>query len=164
MESDQRLYFLRHGLADHPNYRGEDARRPLSREGELRMRQQAAFLAGLDLGLDVILTSPLVRAVQTASIVAGRLGLAERILEEPRLGPEFSVELLAAILGEQPATHRRIMLVGHEPGFSTVVGAITGGSAVVCKKGGLVRVDVDADADALHGRLVWLLPPKVMQG
>ncbi len=163
MDHDRRLYFLRHGLADHPDFRGDDDRRPLSREGEVRLRGQAGFLAGLDLDLDVILTSPLTRAAQTAAIVAGRLGLADRVLEEPRLGLGFGVAALAAILAELPATHQRIMLVGHEPSFSTVVGAITGGSDVVCKKGGLARVDLYAGED-LRGRLVWLLPPKVMQG
>lgn len=161
MERSRRLYFLRHGLADHPHYQGDDALRPLSREGELRMRHEAGYLAGLDLGLDVILSSPLVRATQTAAIVAGRLGLADRVLEEPRLGPGFDTEGLLEILRELPDAHRRILLVGHEPGFSTVVGAITGGSAVVVKKGGLARVDVD-DPDAPAGRLVWLLPPAIL--
>lgn len=158
-----RLYFLRHGLADHPDFHGDDDRRPLTREGEARLRHQAAFLAGLGLDLDLILSSPLTRAAQTAAIVAGRLGLADRVLEEPRLAHGFGVAALAAILADLPADQRRIMLVGHEPGFSTVVGAITGGSEVVCKKGGLARVDLDDGAD-LRGRLVWLLPPRVMQG
>jgi phosphohistidine phosphatase len=163
MDLDLRLYFLRHGLADHPDFRGDDDRRPLTRDGEVRMRNQAAFLAGLDLDLDVILTSPLTRAAQTAAIVAGRLGLADHVLEDARLGAGFGVAALAAILTEQPARHRRIMLVGHEPGISLVVGQITGGSDVVCKKGGLARVDLH-DGEELRGRLVWLLPPKVMQG
>lgn len=163
MDRDLRLYFLRHGLADHPDFRGDDDHRPLTREGEVRLRHQAAFLAGLDLDLDVILSSPLTRASQTAAIVGGRLGLADRVLEEPRLAHGFGVEALAAILADLPAAQRRIMLVGHEPGFSTVIGAVTGGSEVVCKKGGLARVDLDAGSE-LRGRLVWLLPPKVMQG
>ena len=154
MDRGRRLYFLRHGLADHPDFRGDDDRRPLTRDGEVRMRRQAAFLAGLDLDLDVILASPLTRAAQTAAIVAGRLGLADRVLEEPRLGPGFDVEALAAILADLPDSHRRIMLVGHEPGLSTVVGAITGGSDVVCKKGGLARVDLDDGDTPRSPRLV----------
>jgi len=55
----------------------------------------------------------------------------------------------------------RVMLVGHEPSFSEVIGAITGGSLVVCKKGSLARVDL-TDRDRLLGLLVWLLPPKAM--
>jgi phosphohistidine phosphatase len=163
MDRDRRLFFLRHGLADHPDFHGDDDHRPLTRDGEVRLRAQAACLAGLGLDLDVILTSPLTRAVQTAAIVAGRLGLADRVLEEPRLGSGFGLAALAAILAELPVDHHRIMLVGHEPGFSLVVGAITGGSRVVVKKGGLARVDLD-DGEELRGRLVWLLPPKVMQG
>jgi phosphohistidine phosphatase len=163
MVSSRRLYFLRHGLADHPDFQGDDDRRPLTRDGEVRLRRQAGFLDALDLDLDVILASPLTRAAQTAAIVAGRLGLADRVLEEPRLGLGFDVAALAAILADLPAGQRRIMLVGHEPGLSTVVGAITGGSDVVFKKGGLARVDL-GDGGELHGRLVWLLPPRVMQG
>ncbi len=162
MDRERRLYFLRHGLADHPDFQGDDDQRPLSRDGEVRMRSQAACLDGLGLDLDVILTSPLTRAAQTAAIVAGRLGLADRVLEEPRLGAGFGVGALAAILAELPANHRRIMLVGHEPGFSLVIGEITGGSDVVVKKGGLARVDLHPDEE-LRGRLVWLLPPKMMQ-
>lgn len=163
MNRDLRLYFLRHGLADHPDFTGDDDNRPLTRDGEVRLRRQAEFLAGLDLDLDIILTSPLTRAVQTAAIVAARLGLADQVLEEPRLGHGFGVESLAAILADLPPNQQRILLVGHEPGLSTVIGGITGGSEVVCKKGGLARVDIDGGAD-LHGRLVWLLPPKVMKG
>ncbi len=163
MEHERRLYFLRHGLADHPDFGGDDDRRPLTREGEVRLRGEAACIDGLDLDLDVILTSPLTRAAQTAAIVAGRLGLADRVLEEPRLGPGFGVAALAAILSELPAGHQRILLVGHEPGLSLVIGEITGGSDVVMKKGGLARVDLYQD-DELRGCLVWLLPPKVMQG
>lgn len=162
MDHDRRLYFLRHGLADHPDFRGDDDHRPLTRDGEVRMRRQTSCLVGLDLDLDVILTSPLTRAVQTAAIVAGGLGLADRVLEEPRLGAGFNVAALAAILTELPAGHRRILLVGHEPGISQVVGEITGGSDVVVKKGGLARVDL-TDGEDLRGTLVWLLPPKVMQ-
>jgi phosphohistidine phosphatase len=163
MEYDVRLFFLRHGLADHADFRGNDDRRPLTRDGEVRMRRQGACLAGLDLDLDVILASPLTRAAQTAAIVAGHLGLADHVLEEPRLGPGFGVEALAAILAGLPSDHRHIMLVGHEPGLSTVVGRITGGSDVVFKKGGLARVDLCA-GEELRGRLVWLLPPRMMQG
>jgi len=162
MSTELRLFFLRHGLADRSEYTGTDDReRPLTGEGEIRMEREADFLAGLGLELDLILTSPLVRARQTAEILARRLGLEGRVREEDRLDPDFDTERLAAILSQVDGSVRNVMLVGHEPSFSEVVGEITGGSEVVCKKGGLARVDVAAGRKPL-GRLVWLLPPKVL--
>ena len=162
MSTQLRLYFLRHGLADREAFSGDDDReRPLTEEGEIRMEREAEFLADLGLELDLILTSPLVRARQTAEIVARRLDLGEKLSEEPRLDPAFDTERLAGILAQLDGTVHNVMLVGHEPSFSDVVGEITGGSHVVCKKGGLARVDVTAGQKPL-GRLVWLLPPKVL--
>jgi phosphohistidine phosphatase len=54
------------------------------------------------------------------------------------------------------------MLVGHEPDFSLIISALTGGGKVILKKGGLARVDITATAP-LQGDLVWLLPPKIMR-
>jgi phosphohistidine phosphatase len=162
MNDGLRLYFLRHGLADRSAYSGgDDHERPLTGEGKQRMRREAEFMARLGVAPDLILTSPLVRARQTAEIVAARLGLTDRLRQEKRLGLDFDTERLAAILASLEGDHREIMLVGHEPSFSEVVGEITGGSLVVCKKGGLARVDLAAGQKPL-GQLVWLLPPKAL--
>ena len=162
MSADVRLYFLRHGLADRAEFDGTDDRlRPLTDAGRQRLEQQGRFLARMGLKVDVVLSSPLVRARQTAEIVARRLGAGDRLRDDPRLEPGFDTSSLAAILADLGDGDRRVMLVGHEPDFSEVIGEVTGGSMIVCKKGSLARVDVP-DRDDLRGLLVWLLPPKAM--
>jgi phosphohistidine phosphatase len=157
------LYFLRHELADNrSDWTGDDRKRPLTKEGKERMSRSARTLAALDLKLDAILTSPLTRARQTAEIAAQELELEDRLVEDGRLGPGFGVEAISEIVKEYPKA-KALLLVGHEPDFSNTVSALTGGSEIVFKKGGLSRVDLD-DMSGLRGQLVWLIPPKVLAG
>ena len=117
-------------------------------------------MARLKLDPEAILTSPLVRARQTAEIVATELNLSSRLTEDVRLGPGFGLGELAAIL-DSHSNSRALMLVGHEPSMSDVVGELTGGTRVVIKKGGLARVDL-SHVVGLEGELVWLIPPAVL--
>jgi phosphohistidine phosphatase len=114
----------------------------------------------LGFALDVIVTSPLVRARQTAAIVAEALGLRDKLVEDERLGPGFDLVRLAEIVRAQRGADA-VMLVGHEPSFSMTIGRLAGGGAIDVKKGSLARVDV-ADPSELRGELVWLIPPKVL--
>jgi phosphohistidine phosphatase len=154
-----RLYFLRHGLADRSAWSGSDFERPLTPEGVARMESSAATMDRLGLDLDLLVTSPVVRARQTADIVARFLGVQRLVVEDPRLGHAFGPAALSGVL-EDHEGRQRVMLVGHEPGFSATIGTITGGDVVV-KKGSLARVDVDR-VRPLNGSLVWLVPPKVL--
>jgi phosphohistidine phosphatase len=152
-----KLYFLRHGIADWPDWDpARDHERPLTKDGVKKMKVQAKTLADLDVKIDAVLSSPYTRAYQTADIVAGKLGLEVKI--DPRLAPGFNVDKLceiAAEFGEDQA----LLLVGHEPTFSMVIAELTGGGRVQMKKGALARVDVNRD---LQGELVWLLQPKIL--
>jgi phosphohistidine phosphatase len=151
-----RLYFLRHGIADWPDWDpARDHERPLTKDGVKKMKEQARALADLDLKIDAILSSPYARAYQTADIVAGKLGL--EVKAEPLLAPGFNADKLAEIV-QSFADDQALLLVGHEPNFSMVIAEITGGR-VQMKKGTLARVDVNRE---LQGELVWLLPPKVL--
>jgi phosphohistidine phosphatase len=155
------IYFLRHGDAgSRETWKGSDASRPLSDEGAARMEREASTLALLRLPLDRILTSPLVRAQQTAEIVARRLNLLDAFAEDERLAPGFGAVELGRIVREHRAL-TALLLVGHEPDFSNVISACIGGGRVECKKGGLARVDIE-DPDTMAGLLVWLLPPRVL--
>jgi phosphohistidine phosphatase len=155
------LYFLRHGEAGKKDeWDGEDSERPLSREGITRMKQEAAAIARLDLGLELIVTSPLVRARQTADIVAKELDMRERLVIDDRLAPGFGRDALAQVL-KKHADRRALLLVGHDPDFSETIAALIGGGRVECKKGGFARVDID-DPVTLRGTLVWLVPPRVL--
>jgi phosphohistidine phosphatase len=155
------LYFLRHGLAgDRDAWAGDDFGRPLTDEGKERMAREAATIAKLDLNLDFILTSPLVRAYQTAEIVTQHLNLTDKLVKDERLAPGFGSNQLAEILKLHPEA-QVLMLVGHEPDFSQVIGDLIGGGSVECKKGSLARVDLPNPLSR-QGDLVWLIPPKVL--
>ncbi len=154
------VYFLRHGVAERRSeWSADDDERPLTAAGREAVRSAGATLMKLGFTADAVLTSPLTRARQTAEIVAGELGLQAVLQDEPRLGHGFGLSQLASILADNRSADA-LVLVGHEPDFSLAIETLTG-ARVVMKKGGLARVDVD-DLDAPSGRLVWLLPPKVL--
>jgi phosphohistidine phosphatase len=156
-----KCYFLRHGLAGDPEqWDGNDADRPLTAEGKERMAREAKTMAALSLGLDAILTSPLLRAKQTATIVADKLKLRDRLIEDERLGIGFDANALEAILRERRDA-AAILLVGHEPGMSLTIGSAVGGARIDFKKGSLACVTFD-DPPSLAGQLTWLVPPKVL--
>jgi phosphohistidine phosphatase len=155
------IYFLRHGLAeDREAWLADDRQRPLTKEGKEKMTQEAGALAGLNLSLDLIITSPLVRALQTAQIVAMRLNVEDKLIQDERLAPGFDLQKLSEVLATHPGAET-VMLVGHEPDFSETISSLIGGGSVVCKKGGLARVDRASQAPLIW-ELVWLMPPKVL--
>ncbi|MBV8372082.1 MAG: histidine phosphatase family protein [Candidatus Eremiobacteraeota bacterium] len=154
-----KCYFLRHGLAGDPEqWPGDDFARPLTAAGEQRMAREAKTLAALALDLNIILTSPLVRAKQTAAIVAEKLDV--RVAEDARLGSGFNTRALGEILHER-AQASAIMLVGHEPSMSATIGSVVGAARLDLKKGGLACVNFD-DPDHPAGELLWLVPPKIL--
>ena len=156
-----KLYFLRHGLAsDRAEWKGSDAERPLTDEGKERMERSAALMVEFGLRPDVIITSPLTRAHQTASIVASKLQAKDKLVVDIRLGLSFGKESLAGILRDH-ADSESVMLVGHEPGMSETISALIGGGRIVFKKGGLACVKL-TEATSLKGSLLWLVPPRLL--
>ena len=154
-----KVYFLRHGPAGkRGEWKRDDAARPLTVEGIEKMHRIAATLAALDLGLDAIVNSPLVRAKQTAEIVAQELEMP--LKEDARLAPGFNAELLRGVLLDHPGA-KAVMVVGHEPDFSATIGALIGGGSLICKKGGLALVELP-DAASHKGELLWLVPPGIL--
>lgn len=147
------LYFLRHGdaLSAEP--------RALSEEGADEGRMVAERLKALGLRPDAILSSPLVRAQQTAQIVGEVLGI------EPQVSDLLDSGARLEAIAQAARAHRRaerLLLVGHEPDFSGAIRRLTGG-AVDMKKAGIARVDCDRVEDGA-GVLKWLAPPKLMRG
>ena len=154
-----RICFFRHALAeDNTDGRLVDAERQLTQRGITRTEQAAQFLAALGLQPDVLYSSPLVRARDTAAILGKQFGLA--VTETPLLAPGFNVNALERLV-QGLAGDAEVMVVGHEPDFSGTIAALIGGGRVEMKKGGLARVDIIA-TDPLRGTLVWLLPPSIM--
>ena len=151
------LIFFRHGPAGSKSeWQGTDAERPLTDDGRTVVQQVAALLSRADLTIDAVLSSPLARAHQTAQIAASTLGCSDRLADDERLAHGFDRKRLAAIVAEHSGA-KALMLVGHEPEFSAVIGQLTGGTVVV-KKAGVARVDIDEQT--MRGTLVWLLPPR----
>src|SRR5580704_12068610 len=126
------------------------------------MAAVAKRLAKLECHLDAIITSPLLRAKQTAEIVAGVLGLRECLTEDTRLGGEFGPDRLREILREHSDADA-LMLVGHEPSMSETVGRAVGGARIDFKKGAIACVEI-VDLGSLRGELLWMAPPKLLAG
>ena len=147
------LYFLRHGEADWPNWKKSDDERPLTKRGKREMRDVARFLDHLKVRPDLIVTSPLPRAAQTAEIAADYL--KAKLRKDELLAPGFGPSKLRTVLKRHRA--KVLMLVGHEPDFTQVISELTGASLKL-SKGGVALLDVDPESE--EGKLLWLFPPK----
>jgi phosphohistidine phosphatase len=147
------LYFLRHGEADWPHWTRPDDERPLTDFGKKEVRQVAKFLNRLKAKPDLVVTSPLPRALQTAEIAAEQL--KTKLRQDEALEPGFGISELSTVL----TRHRSkvLMLVGHEPDFSSVISAMTG-AFLKMSKAGVALIDIDPETE--KGRLLWLFPPK----
>jgi len=156
-----KLYFLRHGIAvEAEDWKGSDAERPLTDKGRKQLEREGKALVELDLEIEAILTSPLSRAKETAEIIAAALNMRDKVEENDRLADSFSAMALGEILKSYSKV-KNLMLVGHEPSMSQVIGEIIGGGKIDLKKGGLACVEVP-EPPLRKGELKWLLPPKVL--
>jgi phosphohistidine phosphatase len=133
------IYFLRHGDAEHET--GNDADRRLTEKGERQAEAAGRALAELKAEVDVCLSSPKVRAEQTARLACEHLDVAVEITDELRGGP-FDPRQIAAGRGN-------VLLVGHEPDFSNAIADLTGGR-VKLRKGGVACVEDDLLHDLLR--------------
>ena len=148
------LYFLRHGEADWPQWTKPDDERPLTDFGKKEVRQVAKFLNRLGVKPGLVVSSPLPRALQTAEIAAEQL--KTKLRQDEALEPGFGITELRTVLKRHHS--RVLMLVGHEPDFSSVISALTGASLKL-SKAGVALVDFDLETE--KGRLLWLFPPKL---
>ena len=147
------LYFLRHGEADWPGWTKPDDERPLTDFGKKEVRQVAKFLDRLKVKPDLIVSSPLPRALQTAEVAAEQL--KTKVRQDEALEPGFGISELSTVLNRHRS--KVLMLVGHEPDFSIVISALTGGF-IKMSKAGVALIDIDPETE--KGRLLWLFPPK----
>jgi phosphohistidine phosphatase len=163
-DADWELYFLRHADAGDPEgWRGDDAQRPLSPKGVRQAERVAAFLGGIGFAPDAILSSPKLRATQTAESVAAVL--SGDVTVDERLAGGFTVEGLRTLLDtvEHRDGVRRVLLVGHDPDFSSVVSTLSGGKGIRLPTCTLARVDLDDRPAAGSGSLRWLIPPDALE-
>ena len=155
------LHLLRHAHAGDPaRWTRDDAERPLSEKGRRQAEQLAKLLARLDEAPDLFITSPRVRAAETARIVAKALK-AEVVVDHRLAGPLDPDLVTEILLAAGPA--ERPCLVGHDPAFSELLGEILGVGAIPMRKGTLARVDLPGpDVQGGRGVLRYLIPPELL--
>jgi phosphohistidine phosphatase len=157
------IYIVRHAIAAErgPEW-PDDTKRPLVERGIARFKEVADGLVWLDVALDEIFTSPLVRAKQTAELLSAGLPARPPVRVFDALAPGHSATDVLHQLAHE-TRKRRVALVGHEPGLGELIGHLIGTKASVpMKKGGVCRIDVES-LTARPGALVWLLTPKILR-
>jgi phosphohistidine phosphatase len=158
------LYLVRHAIAEpHGSAWPDDTKRPLTHRGMARMREAVRGLDASGVDLTLVLTSPLVRARQTAEILARGLSSVP------------GVEVTNALLPGQPAArvvdalaphgrHRAIALVGHEPGLGELAAWLLGArEPLPFKKGGVCRIDLPSMPPTPPGQLRWFALPRMLR-
>ena len=160
--ASMQVYFVRHGDAgEKRKWKGPDAERPLSKHGLKACRQAAErFACILPAPPGIVLTSPLVRAAQTATIAARAWDVVDSVAADDRLDHGFSIARLRGILSDYRG-HSSIVLVGHEPSMSGVISELIGGGTIELKKGGVACVLV-TNRTQPKGKLQFLVSPAVL--
>lgn len=158
------LYVIRHGVAEElGDLWPDDAKRPLSEAGMTSLRRAARGMVAAGVRFDVVLTSPLLRARQSAEILAAACDPKPSVVVIESLAPGAAHQALMADLARH-AKRRRLALVGHEPGLGELASRLIGlRHALPFKKGGVCRIDVDDLPPTGIGVLRWLLTPKFMR-
>ena len=159
------IYFVRHanpGLK-HFSDAAKDEKRPIDKIGEEQSHDVGRALAAIGVTVNVILSSPLTRAMQTAAIVSQELGHEEKLVIDDSLRPEATFDKFKALLNrhkDKPS----IMVVGHDPSMTEFVNKVLSGggplAVIEMKKGGVAKVEKDIHRQAV---LKWVMPPKVVQ-
>ena len=164
MGAPAELYLVRHAIAAE---RGEDwpddDKRPLTERGVSRFKEVVAGLASLGVEVDEIFTSPLVRAKQTADLLAAGLKGKANVKILDALSPGHTPAAVLAQLS-RAAKRRRLMLVGHEPDLGELAAHLIGsGRALPFKKGGVCRIEVESLTSRRPAALAWFMQPKMLR-
>jgi phosphohistidine phosphatase len=155
------LYFLRHASAGKAESNpSKDERRPLDEDGILQARYIGRMLANLDIQVEHIVSSPLKRALQTASLVANELAFETAVETDAALRPDAELEQFHALVSRL-GKYASVMVVGHNPSLTEFLGKTIGGGAspalVELKKGAVAKVEMTGRRGSLH----WLVTPKI---
>lgn len=159
-----KLYILRHGDAvEHGDPRYKENERPLTPKGIQRTKQLAHMLREMETSIEVILSSPLARARQTAEIVAR--GLKGKLEFTEHLSLSGSMQKLVESINALRPSPASVMLVGHEPYLSGFISLLCIGGPnlpLKLKKGALCRMQVERLSCGQCAVLEWLLQPRLI--
>ncbi|HKF23016.1 MAG TPA: phosphohistidine phosphatase SixA [Candidatus Angelobacter sp.] len=155
------LYFLRHASAGKAESNpSKDERRPLDEEGILQARYIGRMLANLDIQVEHIVSSPLKRALQTASLVANELAFETAVQTDAALRPDAELEQFQTLVSRL-GKYSSVMVVGHNPSLTEfltkTIGANASPALVDFKKGAVAKVEMTGRRGSLH----WLVTPKI---
>jgi phosphohistidine phosphatase len=159
------LYLVRHAIAAErgPNY-PDDRERPLTSEGIARFKQAVEGLKQLEISVDLVLTSPLVRAAHTAELLVGALDTKPRTEQLDALAPGGRLATVLDALETYAKRYRRIALVGHQPDLGELTAKLLQSSGgIEFKKGAVCCIELDGAMPNGPGVLRWLLPPKALR-
>jgi phosphohistidine phosphatase len=157
------IYFLRHASAGEPSSNPlKDEARALDEDGIAQCKDVGRALAALDSEVDLMISSPLKRAAQTAELVGRELGCQDDLVFEDALRPGAAYGAFLSLLA-QHSSHSSIFVVGHNPNLSDFLGRLIGDSrtaaAIELKKGAVAKVEMEGG----HGSLHWCITPKVVR-
>ena len=159
------LYLVRHAIAAErgPNY-PDDRERPLTSEGIARFKQAVEGLKGFDVKLEIVLTSPLLRASHTAELLVAGIGGKPRLDTLDALAPGGRVtQVLEAITKASKKAHH-IAIVGHEPDLGELAAKLLRARGTIeFKKGAVACLELDGAMPTGPGTLRWLLPPRALR-
>jgi phosphohistidine phosphatase len=162
MATPTELYIVRHAIAaERGSEWPDDTKRPLTERGINRFKEVVKGLRRLDITVDEVFTSPLVRARQTAELLASGLEGKAPVKVLDALAPGHTAASVMTQLA-RVAKRRRVALVGHEPELGELAAYLIGaGRALAFKKGGICRIDLGSLTSKSAASLVWFLPPNV---
>jgi phosphohistidine phosphatase len=158
------IFLVRHAIAAErgPEW-SDDSKRPLTHKGVARMRQVVGGLRALGVRLDLIGTSPLVRARQTADVLVAGLKPTPELSLVSAMAPGHPPAELAAALKTMTVAHG-LALVGHEPGLGELAAWMVGArTALPFKKGGVCLVELPSLARPRDGTLIWMATPRMLR-
>jgi phosphohistidine phosphatase len=159
------LYLVRHAIAAErgPNY-PDDRERPLTSEGIARFKQAVEGLKGFDVKLEVVLTSPLVRAVHTAELLVAGIGGKPRLDALDALAPGGRITQVLDAITKTAKRAQHIALVGHEPDLGELAARLLRARGTIeFKKGAVACIELDGAMPTGPGTLRWLLPPRALR-
>lgn len=157
------LYFLRHASAgEHMMNPKKDEKRALDKEGIEQCGYVGRALAAIQVTVDTIISSPLKRSTQTASLVGNELGYEGKLQIDNALRPEATLADFRKLLAKN-SRHEAIMVVGHNPNLSQFLGAVICDSGCEAsselKKGAIAKVEMRRSS----GTLQWCITPKIVR-